>query len=322
MARTTVVIPNYQGIKYIEDCLSYLYQGTVIPDVILVDNNSGDGSLPLVKEKFPKVQVIEFTTNTGFCKAVNEGIRAAETEFVLLLNNDTVVHQDMVKELEASLDRYPKAFSCGAKMICLHEKNKLDGAGDFYCALGWGFARGKGKPAEAFDRPARIFSACAGAAIYRREVFEKIGYFDENHYAYLEDIDIGYRANIYGYHNRYQPQAKVFHAGSAASGSKYNTFKVKQSARNNVYLIYKNMPFLQILVNLPFLAAGFLIKYLFFLKKGMGGDYCRAFKEGFALCKTSQGKKNKVKFSPKNLKNYFWIQIQLWFNMVRRICDF
>ena len=322
MARTTVVIPNYQGIKYIEDCLSSLYQGTVIPDVILVDNNSEDGSLPLVKEKFPKVQVIEFTTNTGFCKAVNEGIRVAETEFVLLLNNDTVVHQDMVKELEASLDKYPKAFSCGAKMICLHEKNKLDGAGDFYCALGWGFARGKGKPAEAFDRPARVFSACAGAAIYRREIFEKIGYFDENHYAYLEDIDIGYRANIYGYHNRYQPQAKVFHAGSAASGSKYNVFKVKQSARNNVYLIYKNMPFLQILVNLPFLAAGFLIKYLFFLKKGMGGDYCRAFKEGFALCKTRQGKKNKVKFSPKNLKNYFWIQIQLWFNMVRRICDF
>ena len=136
------------------------------------------------------------------------------------------------------------------------------------------------------------------------------------------DIDIGYRANIYGYHNRYQPEAKVFHAGSAASGSRYNVFKVKQSARNNVYLIYKNMPFLQILINLPFLAVGFGIKYLFFLRKGMGSDYCRAFKEGFAVCKTNPAKKTKVKFSFKRIKNYLWIQIQLWFNIVRRMCDF
>ncbi len=322
MARTTVVIPNYQGIKYIEACLSSLYQGSVVPEVILVDNASGDGSLSLVKEKFPQVQIIAFTSNTGFCKAVNEGIRAAETEFVLLLNNDTVADHDMVKELEASLDRYPKAFSSGAKMISLHDKSRLDGAGDFYCALGWGFSRGKGKPADAYNRPGRTFSACAGAAIYRRRIFEKIGYFDENHFAYLEDIDIGYRANIYGYHNRYQPEAKVFHAGSAASGSRYNVFKVKQSARNNVYLIYKNMPFLQILINLPFLAVGFGIKYLFFLRKGMGSDYCRAFKEGFAVCKTNPAKKTKVKFSFKRIKNYLWIQIQLWFNIVRRMCDF
>ena len=135
MARTTVVIPNYQGIKYIEACLSSLYQGSVVPEVILVDNASGDGSLSLVKEKFPQVQIIAFTSNTGFCKAVNEGIRAAETEFVLLLNNDTVADHDMVKKLEASLDRYPKAFSSGAKMISLHDKSRLDGAGDFYCAL-------------------------------------------------------------------------------------------------------------------------------------------------------------------------------------------
>lgn len=322
MARTTVVIPNYQGIKYIEACLTSLYQGTVVPDVILVDNASEDGSLLLVKEKFPRVQVIEFTSNTGFCKAVNAGIKAAETEFVLLLNNDTVADQDMVKELEASLDKYPGAFSCGAKMICLHDKSRLDGAGDFYCALGWGFARGKGKPADAFDRPSRVFSACAGAAIYRREIFEKIGFFDENHYAYLEDIDIGYRANIYGYHNRYEPRAKVFHAGSAVSGSRYNAFKVKQSAKNNVYLIYKNMPFLQIIINLPFLAAGFGIKYLFFQRKGMGGDYRGALKEGFAICKTIPAGKSKVKFSFKNLKNYFWIQIQLWLNIIRRMCDF
>lgn len=322
MARTTVVIPNYRGIKYIEACLCSLYQGTVIPEVILVDNYSEDGSLELVRERFPQVQVIALSFNTGFCKAVNEGIKAAKTDYVVLLNNDTVADKDMIKELEASLDRNPKAFSSGARMINLHDQSILDGAGDFYCALGWGFSRGKGKPADAFNHPARTFSACAGAAIYRRDIFEKIGYFDENHYAYLEDIDIGYRANIYGYHNRYEPRAKVFHAGSAVSGSRYNTFKVKQSARNNVYLIYKNMPFLQILINLPFLAVGFGIKFMFFCKKGMGGDYYRAFKEGAAICKTAPAKKNKVKFSVKNLKNYFWIQIQLWINIVRRMCDF
>ncbi|NBH25185.1 glycosyltransferase family 2 protein [Lachnospiraceae bacterium] len=322
MAKTTVVIPNYNGIKYIDGCLRSLYKGSVQPEIILVDNGSTDGSLSLVKEKYPLVKVIEFAENTGFSKAVNAGIRMARTEYVLLLNNDTVSGQEMTACLEKAMDDDPGIFSAGAKMINLHDRNKLDGAGDFYCALGWAYARGKDKPVDSYDKEDRIFSACAGAAIYRRGLFDKIGYFDENHFAYLEDIDIGYRANIYGYPNKYAPEAQVFHAGSAVSGSRHNEFKVKLSARNSIYLIYKNMPLLQIIINFPLLLAGYLIKFLFFSLKGMGGAYGKGLLEGIKLSVSGEGRKNKVKFRMRNIKNYLWIQGQLWMNILFRLTQF
>ena len=114
-------------------------------------------------------------------------------------------------------------------------------------------------PEEKYQKCDRIFSACAGAAIYRKELLEKIGLFDEAHFAYLEDVDVGYRANLYGYRNLFAPDAAVYHVGSAVSGSRHNPFKVELTARNNLYLIYKNMPPLQLLINLPFLLLGILI---------------------------------------------------------------
>lgn len=319
IAKTTVVIPNYNGIKYIDACIASLYKGVSVPEIIVVDNHSEDGSLELVKEKYPKVRLIEFAENKGFSAAVNAGIKAADTEYVLLLNNDTVADGRMVTELEKALENDPGAFSAAAKMINLHAPDKLDGAGDFYCALGWAYARGKDKDRTSFNETGRIFSSCAGAALYRRKLFDNIGYFDENHFAYLEDIDLGYRANIYGYHNIYVPEAEVYHAGSAVSGSKHNPFKVRLSARNSIYLIYKNMPLFQILLNLPFLIPGYLIKWLFFTRKGMGKIYLEGILKGFSLSLSKTGREKKVRFSFKNLKNYFRIQGQLWFNIVRRI---
>lgn len=317
MVRTTVVIPNYKGIDYIDACLRSLYEGSVPVQVILVDNASDDGSLPLVKKNFPQVKIIAFTENKGFSAAVNEGIKEAETEYVLLLNNDTVAAPEMVKQLERTLDSHPEAFSVSAKMLQLKNPEKLDGAGDFYCALGWAYARGKDQPCDRWEYPGRIFSSCAGCALYRRSLFPEIGLFDENHFAYLEDIDIGYRANVCGHPNRYEPGALVYHAGSAASGSRHNAFKVKLSAKNSIYLIYKNMPVLQILLNLPFLLAGYLVKTAFFLLKGLGGDYLSGIAGGFALSFSREGKAHKVPFKWMNLKNYVWIQLQLWVNLGR-----
>ena len=144
---------------------------------------------------------------------------------------------------------------------------------------------------------------------------EKIGYFDEEHFAYLEDTDIGYRARIYGYENWYAPDAVVYHVGSGTSGSRYNHFKTRYSSRNNIYLIYKNMPLLQIILNLPFLAAGFLIKFLFFALKGMGKEYLAGIKNGFSISMNHR----KVPFSVRHLPNYCKIQLELWENMFRRL---
>lgn len=322
MGRTTIVIPNFNGIKYIENCLRSLEKQTVKNTrVIVVDNGSTDGSKELVKTKFLEVEVIAFEENTGFCHAVNAGIQAAQSEYVILLNNDTVVEPGFVEALELTLDKYPNAFSAAAKMLMMHRDTVLDGAGDMYCALGWAYARGKGKNADRYKKETRIFSACGGAAIYRTSILNQIGCFDSNHFAYLEDMDIGYRAQIFGYINVYAPEAIVRHAGSAVSGSKYNEFKIKLSSKNSIYLIYKNMPLLQIIVNLPILLVGFFIKTLFFVKKGFGMLYVKGLWAGLAFCFTKEARTHKVKFRAAHFSHYMKIQWDLWVNTVKRIAS-
>lgn len=311
----SVVIPNFNGIAFLDSVLASLEGQTLSNfEVILVDNGSTDGSCSFVTANYPWVHLIELSENFGFCGAVNAGIRAAKAPYVLLLNNDTEVKEDFVEEMLAAIRRHKNAFSCGARMVQYHDRDKLDDVGNYYCALGWSFARGRGKDIHAYETEDRIFSACAGAAIYRKKILEKIGYFDEEHFAYLEDTDIGYRARIYGYENWYAPKAIVYHVGSGTSGSRYNQFKTRYSSRNNIYLIYKNMPLLQIILNLPFLAVGFLIKFLFFAVKGMGKEYAAGIKNGFSISM----KNKKVPFRIKHLPNYCKIQLELWINIIRR----
>ncbi len=317
--KTTVVIPNYNGRDYLRDCLNSLLEGSVVPAIIVVDNGSADESTAMVKDEFPMVKLIALPENCGFSAAVNIGIRAAGTEYVFLLNNDTVVLKDTIEELEAAMERHPNAFSVAAKMLQMKNPELIDSAGDFYCALGWAFARGKDRKTEAFSKETPVFSSCAGAALYRKAVFEEIGDFDEKHFAYLEDIDVGYRANIHGYRSFYAPSSVILHAGSGSSGSRHNKFKVALSSRNSIYLIYKNMPTLQMLLNLPFLFLGYLVKLLFFLKKGLGADYMKGLGKGFQLAFSKKGREHKVRFSMKHLGNYVIIQLQLWANMFRRL---
>lgn len=311
----SVVIPNFNGIAFLDSVLASLEGQTLSNfEVILVDNGSTDGSCSFVKANYPWVHMIELSENFGFCGAVNAGIRAAKAPYVLLLNNDTEVKEDFVEEMLAAIRRHKNAFSCGARMVQYHDRDRLDDVGNYYCALGWSFARGRGKDIHAYETEDKIFSVCAGAAIYRKKIIEKIGYFDEEHFAYLEDTDIGYRARIYGYENWYAPKAIVYHVGSGTSGSRYNQFKTRYSSRNNIYLIYKNMPLLQIILNLPFLAVGFLIKFLFFAVKGMGKEYAAGIKNGFSISM----KNKKVPFRIKHLPNYCKIQLELWINIIRR----
>ena len=311
--RSTVVIPNYNGIEYVENCLASLQYEPA--QVILVDNGSTDGSLELVREKFPEVRLIAMERNYGFCKAANRGMEASETTYVILLNNDTVAEPGFVRALEKALDSDSRAFSGAARMVKLRHPERIDDAGDYYCALGWAFAAGRDKPRENYDKPREIFSACGGACIYRRRVLEQIGLLDENHFAYLEDVDLGYRARLYGYRNLYVPEAVVRHAGSASSGSRYNAFKAERTAGNSVYLAYKNMPPAQLLFNLPFLLAGFLMKQLFFLKKGLGGSWFKGTAEGLRLCCSPEGRKRRVRFERKRLPVYLRIQWELWRNI-------
>lgn len=306
--------------KYIENCMKALKNDTSVSfEICVVDNGSTDGSGEWVKKNCPYAKVIFLGKNTGFTGAVNAGIEASTTPYVILLNNDTQVEYGFVEALERALEDSYKSFSVSARMIDMYHKELLDGAGDLYCALGWAFALGKGKPVKgSYEKKQEIFSACGGAVIYRKEILDRIGTFDPAHFAYLEDCDLGYRAQIFGYRNYYTPDAVVFHAGSGVSGSRYNEFKVALSSANSIYLIYKNMPFLQLLINLPFLIPGFLAKYLFFLKKGLGDTYRKGILKGVKRCTTQAGKSKKIRFRWKHFPNYIRIQWKLMINVVRR----
>ena len=142
MQEVSVIIPNYNGVPYLETCLDALkgqtFQGF---SVILVDNGSADGSVDLVRNKYSWVKLIDLPENYGFCRAVNEGIRVSETPYVILLNNDTEVFPDFVEQLLKGIKERPTAFSCASKMIQAQDRTKVDDAGNFYSAFGWAFAR-------------------------------------------------------------------------------------------------------------------------------------------------------------------------------------
>ncbi len=282
MSKVTVVIPNYNGIKFMDKCLSHLvkqdYQDF---QVIVVDNGSEDESanIPLLYRDRLNISVICLGENCGFPKAVNEGIKASDGEYVILLNNDAYAGKHFVSELVRKMDSDERIFSAQALMLQYADRNKVDGAGDYFSAMGWAFARGKDKDAKNYTSDREIFSSCAGAAIYRRAVFEEIGLFDESFFAYLEDMDVGYRARLKGYINVLAARAKVLHVGSGSSGSRHNSFKVKLSARNSFLVMYKNFTRWQWVVNIPLIGMGYLIKVIFFARKNLAKDYINGVKE-------------------------------------------
>ncbi|MDL2301268.1 glycosyltransferase family 2 protein [Lachnospiraceae bacterium OttesenSCG-928-D06] len=323
MKKITVVIPNYNGIKFIDGCLSSLKEerkdcSTESSDslfsVTVVDNGSSDGSVEQIEKEHPWVHLIKLTTNTGFCHGVNVGIEDADTPYIILLNNDTEVKRGFIKNLYKAIEKDENIFSVSSQMLMWQEEQLIDDAGDRYCVLGYAYARGNGKNLQLFNKAEKVFAACGGAAIYRKSIMEEIGFFDEAHFAYMEDIDIGYRARIHGYSNYYEPTAQVRHAGSATSGSKYNPFKTSHSAANNIYMIWKNMPLFQLLLNFPFLFFGFFIKYLYFIRKKMGMIYLRGLGTGIKKCMAKENRGKKVRFQKKNMKNYLKIQLELYIN--------
>lgn len=318
MYEVSVIIPNFNGKKYLKDCLdALLVQDFPSFEIVVVDNGSKDGSVTYLKKNYPQVRIIALKENTGFCRAVNAGIHTSNAEYILLLNNDTIVQEGFIKALVQAIKKSPDIFSCQAKMLQMHDKGKIDDAGNYYCALGWAFADGKGKPEENYNKRKKIFASCAGAAIYRKSILNEIGCFDEEHFAYLEDLDIGYRARLYGYENWFCPKARVYHVGSGTSGSRYNLFKIRYSSRNNVYIIYKNMPLWQIVLNFPFFLVGFGIKTMFFACQGYGKEYIAGIKNGVDISRKNIV--NKEYLNKISKSRFVKIQLELYKNIVNKI---
>ena len=314
--KVSVVTPNYNGEKFLKAFFESLNEDSqLIGEVIIVDNGSTDSSKEFIRGNsfnFP-VRLIENAENLGFSPAVNQGIRESQYEYIFSLNNDTEIRKGSIKALADLMSSDDSIFSAQAKMLQYDNKELIDDVGDEYNLLAWTKKTGENHNSSEYTEVREIFSACAGAAMYRKSLLDEIGMFDDNFFAYMEDVDLAIRSRINGYRNMLCPDAMVYHIGSATSGSRYNEFKVRLAARNNVWVVYKNLPIPLKIVNFIFLFLGFLIKYLFFVKKGFGPIYLSGIREGLS----TRGKIQKVKFKSKNTKNYFKIEYRLIINTLK-----
>ncbi|MBA7641507.1 hypothetical protein ES703_49191 [subsurface metagenome] len=240
----TVIIPNWNGKQFLKTCLHSLRRQTLKDyQVIVVDNGSTDGSVSFLIRNYPEVKLIKFSKNKGFAAAVNQGIKESQGEFVALLNNDVEADPSWLEELSRGLKENPEVGFCASKMLDFTNRRIIMEAGDGYTRSGYAFQIGNDRPdIGQYDSPKKVFGACAGAAIYRRSMFDKIGFFDEDFFAYLEDIDLSFRAQLMGYECLYIPSAVVYHVGSASTGSRYNDITVYFSAQNTINTLIKNMP--------------------------------------------------------------------------------
>jgi len=237
----SVVIPNWNGSHHLPDCLDSLRQQGHKPlEVILVDNGSTDGSLELARRDYPEVRVIPLSDNRGFAPACNIGLRAAQGEILILLNNDTQVAPDWLEAVTSAFDRHPKAGSIASKMLLFDRRDHLHTAGDFYRLDGIPGNRGVWQPDQGqFDQEQEVFSACGGSAAYRRAMLDEVGLLDEDFYFSCEDIDLGWRAQLAGWSCIYVPRAVVYHKVSATGGGTIHSF---YNGRNFIYLLVKDYP--------------------------------------------------------------------------------
>ncbi|NLZ16283.1 MAG: glycosyltransferase family 2 protein [Desulfobulbaceae bacterium] len=262
-----IVIPNYNGRQLLDTCLqSIRAQSYEFWRIIVVDNGSSDGSAAYIRQHYPDVQLLTLPENIGFSAAVNRGIEAGEAPLVFLLNNDTELECNCLQQLANAAAASPADFFA-AKMINYHERHLLDGAGEGFLRGGAGYRIGTmeadGPP---YEVSRQVFGACGGAALYRRQTLREVGLFDADFFAYLEDVDWNLRAARMGKVCRYVAEARVYHIGSATSGSKFNDFTIRLSTRNSFFVLARNYSG-QMLVRYSILIGVYQFFWLLFVCK-------------------------------------------------------
>lgn len=253
---TTVIIPNWNGEKWLPACLDALHQQRYQSfRTLVVDNGSQDNSRELLKTSYSWVDTILLPENRGFASAVNAGIRASHTEYLVLLNNDTIPSKEWLLNLHTCIrSASPDVGSLASCMVMMDDPLLIDDTGDILNWFGLASKRGHSRPKTEYTQPAEVFSACAGAALYRWSALMKTGLFDEKFESYLEDVDLGLRLCIVGYRCLYVPDAIIMHKGHG-SGIKKKKYIINMT-RNRLLLFLKNIPISLIIRNAPYLIAG------------------------------------------------------------------
>ncbi len=254
--KVSIIILNWNGKPYLERCLSSV-MAQPYPDfeVVLVDNGSTDGSAEFVAQRFPDVRLFRNAANLGFAAGNNIAIRATQSPYVATLNNDAWAEPAWLAELVKAMESDSQVGMCASKMLYAHQPEIIDSAGLSLDAAGIAWNRRWGeRDAPDETELAEVFGACAGAALYRRAMLNQVGLFDEDFFAYLEDADLAWRAQLAGWKCLYVPTAVVYHIHSATGGLG-SPFKSYLLGRNKICTIAKNYPSPQLFAYLPLIVA-------------------------------------------------------------------
>lgn len=242
--QVAVVIPNWNGEKYLPECIDSLLAQTTKCDIVVVENGSTDGSADLLRSNYKKVKVIQLDDNLGFAGGVNAGIRYSienDYQYVALLNNDATADKNWLKHLLVSQEENPNVGIATCKLL-KGDRKHIDSTGDLYTTWGLPYPRGRDElDKNQYDYSIEVFSASGGASLYRVDMLKEIGLFDEDFFAYYEDVDICFRAQLYGWKVHYAPSALAYHQIGGTS-NKIKDFTTYQTLKNLPWVYWKNVP--------------------------------------------------------------------------------
>jgi GT2 family glycosyltransferase len=263
-----VVVLNWNDANLIPKSVGSLLKQSEKCDVIIVDNGSEDNSREVIESLGDKVTTLWNTKNKGFAGGVNTGIRYAlenQYKYIALLNNDAVADKDWVKHLLVTLQKERNLGSVTCSLLSEDGKN-YDSTGDYYTTWGLPYPRGRGeKVSGQFDNNTEILAVSGGASMFKAEFFKDVGLYDEDFFAYYEDVDLGLRGQLKGWKSKFVPKAEVFHATGSTS-SRVPGFTTYQTLKNLPWVIIKNIP----LRHLFSISIRFKLAYFGFIISAIG----------------------------------------------------
>lgn len=275
--KVAVVIPNLNGQAYLSQAIDSLLAQDFKAAIIVVENASTDDSMAVITSYGDKITPLINKKNLGFAGGVNTGISyALEHDFdaIALFNNDAIAEPDWLSKLVDAMNRHEDSGIVTCR-IQLSDGKTLDSTGEFYTSWGLPYPRGRGHPVSKYLSEEYVFGASGGASLYRVEMLHEVGIFDDAYFAYYEDTDISFRAQLAGWKILYTPGAIVHHRQGATSKKMVRGFTVYQTFKNLPMLFLKNVPAgLLLPIGLRFYTAYGLI----FAKALFGGNAIPAIK--------------------------------------------
>jgi GT2 family glycosyltransferase len=258
MTRVAVVILNYNGRHLLEKFLPSVVRFTPGAQVIVADNGSSDDSLDFLRATFPDVGIIAIATNLGFCGGYNYALKKVQAEYTVLLNSDVEVTERWADPVIRILDEQKDVAAAQPKILSYNQRDRFEyagAAGGYVDALGYPFCRGRifdfiEKDTHQYDDTRPVFWATGACLFVRTDLFNKLGGFDEDFFAHMEEIDLCWRLKRSQYRVFYVAESIIYHIGGAtlASGS---SRKVYFNFRNGLYLVIKHLPGPELIWKLP-----------------------------------------------------------------------